>query len=72
MKYAVDRYILGREQEVTVESFSSLSDISGRKDSLFCPECGEPVFFRKKGTGEFCHYKRIEGVTPECDKRVNG
>lgn len=72
MKYAVDRYILGREQEVTVESFSSLSDISGRKDSLFCPECGEPVFFRKKGTGEFCHYKRIEGVTPECDKRVDG
>lgn len=72
MKYAVDRYILGREREVTADSFLPLSDIPGRKERFFCPECGETVFFRAKGSGEFYHQKQIEGITPECDKRVDG
>ena len=72
MKYAVDRYILGRELEVTAESFLSLPYIPGRKNRFFCPECGETVFFRAKGRGEFYHQKQIEGITPECDKRVDG
>lgn len=72
MRHAVDRYILGHEQEVSAESFFSLSHIPGRKDRFFCPECGEPVFFRAKDNGVFCHYKRVDGVSPECDKRVDG
>jgi len=72
MRYAVDRYILGREQEVTAESFLPLSYIPGRKNRFFCPECGETVFFRAKGSGEFYHQKQVKGITPECDKRVDG
>lgn len=71
MKCAVDRYILGHEQEVTAESFLPFSYIPGRKKRFFCPECGETVFFRAKGDGEFYHQKQLEN-TPECDKRVDG
>lgn len=72
MKYAVDRYMLGHEQEVAAESFLRLPYIPGRKNRFFCPECGETVFFRAKDRGEFYHQTRIEGITPECDKRVDG
>lgn len=71
MRYAVDRYILGHEQEVAAKSFLPLSYIPGRKERFFCPECGETVFFRAKGDGEFYHQKQAEN-TPECDKRVDG
>lgn len=71
MRYAVDRYILGCEQEVAAKSFLPLSNIPGRKRRFFCPECGETVFFRAKGDGEFYHQKQKEN-TPECDKRVDG
>ena len=72
MKYAVDRYMLGHEQEVAAESFLLLSCIPRRTQRFYCPECGETVFFRAKGNGEFYHQKQIEGITPECDKRVDG
>ena len=71
MRYAVDRYILGHEQEVAAKSFLPLSYIPGRKERFFCPECGETVFFRAKGDGEFYHQKQTEN-SPECDKRVDG
>jgi len=71
MRYAVDRYILGCEQEVTAESFLQYSHIPERKNRFFCPECGETVFFRAKGSGEFYHQPRKD-ITPECDKRVDG
>ena len=71
MKYAVDRYMLGHEQEVAAKSFLSLSYIPRRKERFFCPECGETVFFRAKGDGEFYHQKQTER-TPECDRRVDG
>jgi len=72
MKYAVDHYELGREQEISAESLLSHPYIRRKKDRFFCPECGERVFFRAKGDGEFYHQKQVEGVTPECDKRVDG
>ena len=72
MKYAVDRDMRGHEQEVAAESFLLLSYIPERKTRFYCPECGETVFFRAKGSGEFYHQKQIEGITPECDKRVDG
>lgn len=71
MRYAVDRYILGHEREVAAKSFLPLSYIPSRKERFFCPECGETVFFRAKGDGEFYHQKQTES-TPECDKRVDG
>jgi predicted RNA-binding Zn-ribbon protein involved in translation (DUF1610 family) len=71
MRYAVDRYILGHEREIAAKSFLPLSYIPSRKERFFCPECGETVFFRAKGDGEFYHQKQTES-TPECDKRVDG
>lgn len=71
MKYAVDQYMLGHEQEVAAKSFLPLSYIPRRKERFFCPECGETVFFRAKGDGEFYHQKQTER-TPECDRRVDG
>lgn len=62
MQYAVDRYILGHEQEVKAASFLSFEDIPRRKERFSCPECGEPVFFRAKGNGEFVHRTRTEEV----------
>lgn len=72
MRYAVDRYILGHEQEVAAKSFLPLSYIPGRKERFFCPECGEHVYFCASKEGHFSHYEREEGITPECDKRVDG
>ena len=73
MKYAIDRFRQGKEEEVSAESFYEKAFLH-RKARFFCPECGEPVFWRSRGGNQpdmFCHYRKTE-TSPECEKRVNG
>ena len=73
MKYAIDRYIVGTEKEVSAKEFDDIY-IPNRRERFFCPECGEIVFFRNKGgkkPSQFYHQEKTE-KTPECDKRVDG
>lgn len=73
MKYAIDRFKIGYEEEVSADEFHN-TYIPQRKTRFFCPECGEPVFWRKRGGAQpnkFCHYTRTV-ASPECDKRVDG
>ena len=73
MKYAIDRYEMGLEKEVSADIFYN-KYIPRKKDRFFCPECGEPVFWSSRGGSQpdkFSHYNKTE-QTPECDKRVDG
>lgn len=73
MKYAIDRYEIGSEKEVSADIFYN-KYIPRKKDRFFCPECGEPVFWSSRGGSQpdkFSHYNKTE-QTPECDKRVDG
>lgn len=73
MKYAIDRYVVGTEKEVSANEFDGCGIPNSHK-RFFCPECGEMVFFRKKGGNHpsyFFHQKKTER-TPECDRRVDG
>ena len=72
MKYAIDRYALGKEKEVSAEEFSGY--IPDRHNRFFCPECGEIVYHRKGGgnqPSQFYHQERTV-KSPECDNRVDG
>lgn len=73
MKYAIDRYGVGTEIEVSAEEFDN-SYIPRRTSRFFCPECGEPVFWRAAGGSHCCHFchKVKTARSPECDKRVDG
>jgi len=73
VKYAIDRYSVGAETEVSASDFED-QYIPGRRSRFYCPECGEIVFFRDKGgnnPSQFYHQVKTER-TPECDKRVDG
>lgn len=73
MKYAIDRYEMGLEKEVSADIFYN-KHIPRKKDRFFCPECGEHVFWSSRGglqPNKFSHYNKTE-QTPECDKRVDG
>jgi len=74
MRYAIDRYRIGKEEEVCADDFYSVSYIPQRKTRFYCPECGEPVFWRSRGgtqPDKFCHYTKTDR-SPECDRRVDG
>ena len=73
MLFAIDRYQLGKEKEISATSLYG-EYIANRQDRFFCPECGEPVFWRSRGgkkPDEFVHKKKT-ARTPECEKRVDG
>ena len=74
MRFAIDRYKTGTEIEVRAEDFYG-TYIPQHRSRFFCPECGEPVFWRSRGgkkpCDEFSHYTKTER-SPECDKRVDG
>lgn len=74
MKYAIDRYAIGTEKEVSADDFDGQNNIPSRRNRFYCPECGEIVYFRAKGgsnPNHFFHQERTDS-TPECDKRVDG
>ncbi|MDL2257546.1 hypothetical protein LJC42_00105 [Eubacteriales bacterium OttesenSCG-928-K08] len=74
MKYAIDRIKIGFEEDVSANEFFGIY-IPQRTNRFFCPECGEPVFWKSRGgnkqNDEFSHYRQTE-KSPECDKRVDG
>lgn len=73
MEYAIDRYGVGTEIEVSAEEFDN-TYIPRRTSRFFCPECGEPVFWRAAGGAHCSHfYHKVKTArSPECDKRVDG
>lgn len=74
MRFAIDRYAVGIEKEVSATDFENSYYIPGRLSRFFCPECGEIVYFRNKGgthPSQFYHQEKTD-KTPECDKRVDG
>lgn len=73
MKYAIDRFRIGSEEEIDADFFYNRY-IPRRQNRFFCPECGEIVFWRSKGgthPNQFYHKVKTER-SPECDKRVDG
>lgn len=73
MKYAIDRYEIGSEKEVSADLFYG-KYISRRHGRFLCPECGEPVYWCSRGGSQpdkFSHYNKTE-LSPECEKRVDG
>lgn len=73
MKYAIDRFRIGSEEEVDADFFYN-KYIPRRQNRFFCPECGEIVYWRSKGgthPNQFYHKVKTER-SPECDKRVDG
>lgn len=74
MKFAIDRYSIGTEVEVSADDFDNQYYIPNRRQRFFCPECNERVFFRAKGgnhPNQFYHQEKTDR-TPECDRRVDG
>lgn len=73
MEYAIDRFVVGIENEVSAEEFDD-SYIPRKTSRFFCPECGEPVFWRAAGGTRCSHFYHKEKTarSPECDKRVDG
>lgn len=74
MKYAIDRYTIGTEKEVSAEDFDGNYYIPNRRNRFYCPECGEIVYFRAKGGSKPNHFYHQEKTdrTPECDRGVDG
>lgn len=73
MRYAIDRYNIGHEEEVCADAYEG-TYIPQRQTRFFCPECNEIVFWRSKGgshPNQFYHKVKTER-SPECDKRVDG
>lgn len=73
MRYAIDRYNIGHEEEVCADAYYG-TYIPQRQTRFFCPECNEIVFWRSKGgthPNQFYHKVKTER-SPECDKRVDG
>lgn len=73
MQYAIDRFQLGKEKELCAKSLFG-TYIASRKTRFFCPECGEIVYWRKRGgtkPDEFYHSKKTS-QSLECDKRTDG
>ena len=74
MRFAIDRYSIGTESEVSADEFDGVSYIPSRRNRFYCPECGEIVYFRAKGGSHPCHFfhqEKNDGA-PECDRRVDG
>ena len=73
MRYAIDRYIAGKECEVAASEFYG-KYIPRKHGRFFCPECGEPVYWRSRGgpNPDVFYHKEKTDRTPECDKRVDG
>ena len=74
MRFAIDRYSIGTESEVSADDFDGISYIPSRRNRFYCPECGKIVYFRSKGgshPNHFFHQEKIDGA-PECDRRVDG
>ena len=73
MEYAIDRYSVGTEIEVSAGDFDN-SYIPRRTSRFFCPECGEQVYWRAGGGSHYSHfYHKVKTArSPECDKRVDG
>lgn len=74
MRYAIDRYKVGTEEEVCADNYYG-TYIPQRQSRFYCPECGEIVFWRKRSKRDpldrFYHQKKTDR-SPECDKRVDG
>lgn len=73
MRFAVDRFVAGKEKEVAASDFYGKT-IPRRHDRFFCPECNEPVHWRDRSASKseyFAHNKKTDR-SPECDKRVDG
>lgn len=73
MKFAIDRFRIGSEEEVDADIFYN-KYIPRREERFYCPECGEIVYWRSRGgmhPNQFYHKARTEH-SPECDKRVDG
>ena len=73
MRFAIDRYAVGTEKEVSASEFDGQSYIPARKERFYCPECGEIVYIRngQYNVSHFYHQEKTSR-TPECDKRVDG
>lgn len=73
MKYAIDRYIAGKEYEVAASEFYG-KYIPRKHGRFFCPECGEPVYWRQRGgpNPDVFYHKEKTDRSPECDNRVDG
>ena len=74
MRYAIDRYTIGKEKEVNADDFDGHLYIPARRSRFYCPECSEIVYFRAKGgtkPNQFYHQEKTESA-PECDRRVDG
>lgn len=73
MRYAIDRYVAGKECEVAASEFYG-KYIPQKHGRFFCPECGEPVYWRSRGGSnpDVFYHKEKTDRTPECDKRVDG
>lgn len=73
MIYAIDRYEINSEKEVSAQLFYG-KYIPRKHGRFFCSVCGEPVFWRSRGGLQpdvFSHYNKTES-SPECDRRVDG
>lgn len=72
MMFAIDRYEINSEKEVSAQLFYG-KYIPRKRGRFFCPACGEPVFWRSRGGSQsdfFSHYNKTD-TSPECEKRVD-
>lgn len=74
MRYAIDRFVAGKEKEVAASEFYGKYYIPRRHSRFFCPECNEPVYWRSRGGSnpDVFYHKEKTDQSPECDKRVDG